>query len=233
MTKTKNDNLSKLLTIRNQTETSADLYLYGDIISEMDYWDDSNENYPKAIKTFLDGASGKDLNIYINSGGGSVFAGMAIYNMLKRHSGKKTVRVDGVAASIASVIALAGDEIVIPSNAYFMIHKPWTISMGDANQMRKMADTLDVIEQGIMNVYAENLNEGIEIKSVQKMVDEETWLTGDEASQYFRVTVSPAIQAVAYAGALRSDKAPANIKQVSEQEAKLKLQLLKLKGANF
>ncbi|WP_330594436.1 Clp protease ClpP, partial [Clostridioides difficile] len=65
------------------------------------------------------------MNIYINSGGGSVFAGMAIYNMLKRHEGFKTVYVDGIAASIASVIALAGDRVVIPQNAYFMIHKPW------------------------------------------------------------------------------------------------------------
>jgi ATP-dependent protease ClpP protease subunit len=224
------DNLNKLLQIKNMTDTSADLYLYGDIISEMDYWDENNSNYPKAIKTFLDDASGKDLNIYINSGGGSVFAGMAIYNMIKRHNGKKTVRVDGVAASIASVIALAGDEIVIPSNAYFMIHKPWTVAMGDSNAMRKMADTLDVIEQGIMNVYRDNLNDGVPLKIVQKMVDAETWLTGDEASQYFRVTVSPAIEAVAYAGALRSEKAPANIKQVNQVEAEMKLHLLKIKG---
>ena len=118
-----------------------------------------------------------NLNIYVNSGGGSVFAGLAIYNMLKR-KGSKTVYVDGVAASIASVIALAGDRIVIPSNAFLMIHKPWTISAGNANDFRKMAEDLDHIESGILNVYKENLKDGIGIEEIQQLVDAETWLRG-------------------------------------------------------
>ncbi len=103
------NNLESLLKLKNSTETSADLYFYGDSVCE--------DQYPQQIKEFLDDAKGKDLNIYINSGGGSVFAGLAIYHMLKRHQGYKTVRVDGLAGSIASVIALAGDKVVIPPSA--------------------------------------------------------------------------------------------------------------------
>lgn len=171
--------------IKNQTDTTADLYFYGDIVSNWwGAWDDTDQ-YPEAIRDFLKGQEGKDLNIYINSGGGSVFAGMAIYNMLKRHKGHKTVYVDGLAASIASIIALAGDKIIIPSNAFLMIHKPWSWGMGNSNDFRKMADDLDAIQKGIMNVYEDNLVDGVEMAEIEKMVDEETWLNGNEASKYF------------------------------------------------
>ena len=103
--------LKKLFTFKNETATSADLYFYGDIVSDWwGAWQDEDQ-YPDAVKNFLAEHQGKDLNIYINSGGGSVFAGIAIYNMLKRHQGKKTVYVDALAGSIASVIAFAGDKI--------------------------------------------------------------------------------------------------------------------------
>ena len=85
--------------IKNTTETSADLYFYGDIVSDWwGAWQDEDQ-YPDAIKNFLSAQDGKDLNVYVNSGGGSVFAGIAIYNMLKRHAQKNTVNVyvDGLA----------------------------------------------------------------------------------------------------------------------------------------
>lgn len=105
--KNRKDNLKDFLQIKNQTDTSADLYFYGDIVSSWwGAWEDTDQ-YPDKVKNFLDEAKGKDLNIYVNSGGGSVFAGMAIYNMIKRHQGNKTVYIDGLAGSIASVIALA------------------------------------------------------------------------------------------------------------------------------
>lgn len=195
--KSKKDNLNNLLEVKNQTETSADLYFYGDIVSSWwGAWDDTDQ-YPESVKGFLDEAKGKDLNIYVNSGGGSVFAGMAIYNMLKRHEGYKTVHVDGLAASISSVIALAGDKVVIPSNAYLMIHKPWCGVSGNANSLREQADILDKIEEGIINVYSENLKEGINIDDIKEMVNKETWLTGLEASNYFNIEVSSSIDAVA------------------------------------
>ena len=191
------NNLKNMLEIKNATNTTCDLYFYGDIVDSWNgAWDDTDQ-YPQAIKEFLDEVKDKNINIYVNSGGGSVFAGMAIYNMLKRHKGYKTVYVDGLAGSIASVIALAGDKIVIPKNAYFMIHKPWCGATGDAKDFREMANTLDKIEEGIINVYSENLAEGVDIEDIKAMVDAETWLTGAEAAKYFNVEVADSVQAVA------------------------------------
>ena len=192
------NNLKNMLEIKNYTDTSCDLYFYGDIVdSWLGAWDDTDQ-YPQAIKEFLDEAKDKNINIYVNSGGGSVFAGMAIYNMLKRHKGYKTVYVDGLAGSIASVIALAGDKIVIPKNAYFMIHKPWCACGGNANDFREMANTLDKVEQGILNVYKDNLASEMLYDEVVEMVNNETWLTGEEASKYFaNVEIVEPLQLVA------------------------------------
>ena len=192
------NNLKNILEIKNFTDTSCDLYFYGDIVDSWSgAWDDTDQ-YPQAIKEFLDKVENRDINIYVNSGGGSVFAGMAIYNMLKRHKGHKVVHVDGLAGSIASVIALAGDKIVIPKNAYFMIHKPWCACGGNANDFREMANTLDKVEQGILNVYKDNLSSEILYDEVVEMVNNETWLTGEEASKYFaNVEIVEPLQLVA------------------------------------
>ncbi|MCG8541238.1 MAG: Clp protease ClpP [Clostridia bacterium] len=186
------------LEIRNQTEDKADLYLYGDIVSsEWGKWENTDVA-PEDVKNFLDEIKDvNNLNIYVNSGGGSVFAGMAIYNMLKRHKAYKTVHVDGLAGSISSVIAMVGDKIIIPSNAYLMIHKAWSFTWGNADELRKFAATLDVIDKGILNVYAENMKEGVDIEDIQQMVADETWLTGQEAEKYFSIEVSQANEAVA------------------------------------
>ena len=222
MQKNKN-NLNNLLQIKNSTETSCDLYFYGDIVdSWWGAWDDMDQ-YPESIKSFLDEAKGKDINIYINSGGGSVFAGMAIYNMLKRHKGYKTVYVDGLAGSIASVIALAGDKVIIPSNAYMMIHKPWCGLHGNSTELREMADTLDKIEEGILNVYNENLAENADIEVVKVMVNAETWLTGDEASKYFNIDVSESVDAVACTSDYfnKYSKVPENISNDLKKEIEI------------
>ncbi|MBQ3428043.1 MAG: Clp protease ClpP [Clostridia bacterium] len=189
------NNLKNFLAVKNSTETSADLYFYGDIVSE--WWAklvDDEARYPAEIRDFLDGQKGKALNVYINSGGGSVFAGMAIYNMLKRHEGKVTVHVDGMAASIASVIALAGDEIIIPSNAYMFVHKPEAATWGNADDMREMAEALDRIQDGIVAVYAEHLKNPDDRDSVIEKVNAGTWMTGAEAAELFDIKVSEAAE---------------------------------------
>ena len=193
----------KGLEIKNMTDVSADLYFYGDIVS--DWWGawQNEDQYPDAIKNFLSQAEGKDLNVYVNSGGGSVFAGMAIYNMIKRHGEKNKVKVyvDGLAGSIASVIAFAGTEPPeIPSNAFLMIHKPWGAISGNADEMRKMADDLDKIQTGIMNVYEDHLAEGVTIDQVEALVNAETWLDGKEAARYFNIAQTDAVDYVAAVG---------------------------------
>lgn len=185
--------MQKFLQIKNQTSSSADIYFYGDIVSdEWGKWSDT-DTCPDDVRKILDEVNGvSNLNLYVNSGGGSVFAGLAIYNMLKRNTANKTAYIDGLAGSIASIIPMAANKIIIPSNAFFMIHKPWNIIMGNSNDFRKMADDLDRIEGGIINVYAENLADGVDIQTIKDMVNAETWLNGIEASKYFNVEVAQA-----------------------------------------
>jgi len=121
----------------------------------------------------------KSLRVRINSAGGSVFEGLAIYNALRDHKAKVTTEIDGVAASIASVIALAGDEVKMADNAFFMVHNPFGMAMGDANDMREFADLLDKVGGSLAGVYAEK--SGNEAEKVQEWMDAETWFTADEA----------------------------------------------------
>ncbi|EGT4137959.1 Clp protease ClpP [Clostridium perfringens] len=186
--------------IKNEFEDRADLFFYGDICSSTwGCWEDEDK-CPQDVADFLkDLDNNKEINIYINSGGGSVFAGLAIYNQLKRHPANKTVYVDGLAASISSVIALAGDKVIIPKNAQFMIHKPWSWAIGNANDLRKTADSLDSCEQSILNVYEENLKDGVDIETIKQFVNDETWFTGEEAAKYFNIDVQEESELVACA----------------------------------
>ncbi|WP_024615836.1 head maturation protease, ClpP-related [Clostridium sp. Ade.TY] len=187
--------------IKNQTEEKAELYFYGDIVSDSwsSYWFDEDK-CPQDVSDFLkDLDNSKDIDIYINSGGGSVFAGIAIYSMLKRHNGKKTVHIDGLAASIASVIALAGDEVIIPKYANFMIHNPLCMLWNsyNANDLRKIANTLDSCKESILNIYMENVKSNIEKDEISKLMDEESWFTGEKAAEIFNVKVEEDVEAVA------------------------------------
>lgn len=138
--------------------------------------------YGITAKMFMDELRpyrGQDLSIRINSPGGSVFDGLAIYNAIKRHKGNKTVTIDGIAASIASVIAMAGDQIVMPSNAMMMIHDPSAFCIGTAQDMRVMAEALDRIKGSLVTAYTEKSEQ--ESQTVEEMMNEEVWLSADEA----------------------------------------------------
>lgn len=194
---------SNLMTVKNLTDKSADLYIYGEIVDNTDWKWDETDVMPNEVKEALEKVDGLDeLNIYINSPGGSVFSGLAIYNMLKRNKAKKIVHIDGVAASMASIIALVGNEIYMPSNAYLMIHKPLTFAYGNANDLRKISEDLDVIEGGMMAAYEENLREGVDVEEVKGMVDKETWLGADDATKYFNIEITKAVEVTASAGHL-------------------------------
>lgn len=119
------------------------------------------------------------INLSINSPGGSVFDGLAIHNMLKRHKAMVTVRVDGLAASIASVIAMAGDVILMPSNSFLMIHDPSGVVMGTSRDMRTLADALDKIKTGLVAAYA--AKSGLERDEIEDIMTAETWLTAQDA----------------------------------------------------
>jgi len=119
------------------------------------------------------------INVFINSPGGSVFDAATIYNMLHQHKAHVTVHVDGLAASAASLVAMAGDDIIMAENAMMMIHDPWTITMGSAADIRKDADMLEKIEGTLVATYAART--GKTQKSIAAMMEAETWMTADEA----------------------------------------------------
>lgn len=191
------------MTIKNQTDSSADLFFYGDIVGETwqsEWYED--DMAPGDVKEFLDQLDGtENINIHINSGGGSVFGGIAIYNMLRRNNAHKTVYVDGLAASIASVIMMAGDEIVMPKNATVMIHKPsasYFFTTKNADDLRKDAESLDTCQEAIMQTYMTKAK--VDKEEIEQKVNDETWLTGEEAAELFDIKVEEANDAVACAG---------------------------------
>jgi len=118
-----------------------------------------------------------DFTARINSPGGSVFDGITLYNLLEEN--KFTVVVEGLAASIASVIALAGSPVIMRSNSYLMIHNPWTFAGGDANYLKKVQDNLEMIKTTIMNIYQKKT--GLTADELSAMMDDETWLTASDA----------------------------------------------------
>lgn len=122
--------------------------------------------------------SGKHVTVRLNSPGGSVDEGVAIYNAMRRHAGGLTVVVDGLAASMASYLLQAGEERVVSSNSMVMVHDPWTIAIGNAEQLRKGADVLDKYRDRLVPDYANR--SGRSQDEVRAMMSEETWMAGEE-----------------------------------------------------
>lgn len=151
----------------------ADVFIYGDIGGWMDGL--SANDFSREVNALSVGT----MNVRLNSGGGSVFEGQAIYNTLSQHPAKVIVSIDGVAASIASVIAMAGDEIRITEGSHVMVHKPWSMALGDAESMRKEAEVLDSLESGIIDIYAART--GKDRKQLTDWVAAETWFKGQSA----------------------------------------------------
>lgn len=199
----------------------------------------SDEVTPIELKEWLSVVKNKNLNIYINSSGGNVFAGLAIYHMLKRHEAKKTVYVDGIAASIASIIAMAGDEIHIPKNAYLMIHRSWICTTGNKNDLLDTISMLEKTDLNMADIYHEKAIEGITTEKILELMDNETWLTGNEAQNYFNIIVDGENKAAACLDGLNiNDKVPETLKaklnkveevQNKENEKILELEKAKLK----
>lgn len=167
--------------------TTLDFYIYGDVEAATfvdDGWwgtweeSENSANHFRAVLAQNPGAT--QINVYINSYGGSVFEGTAIYNQLRRHPAHKTVYVDGFACSIASVIAMAGDEIVMPRNALMMIHNMWMGVYGNAAELRKAADDLDVINAAGRSAYLLRAGDRLDEARLAEMMEQETWLTAEE-----------------------------------------------------
>lgn len=154
----------------------AEIMIY-DTIGQ-DFWGDgvTAKGFDKELKAL---GSPKKITVRINSGGGDVFDGVAIYNTLARHPARKVVHVDGLAASAASVIAMAGDEIRMGDGTFLMIHNAWSFAIGNAAEMRRAADLLDSVSGQLASIYVQRT--GKPAAKVKAMMDAETWMDADTA----------------------------------------------------
>ena len=157
-------------------DTGAEMRLDGPI-SEDTWWGD--EVTPALFKDELRQYDGKDLTIWINSPGGDVFAASVIYTAIKERKGRTTVKIDGMAASAASVIAMAGDEVMMAPTAIMMIHNPWTMTWGDENDLKSTIAVLKEVKETIVNAY--ELKTKLSRDEISKLMDKETWMNAKEA----------------------------------------------------
>lgn len=163
-----------------KSDNKAELYLYGDIIEDDYVWDKTKQYISsKKVREQLDNLDGEDLLIHINSFGGMTFEGVAIFNLLMDYPGNVDVQIDGIAASAASIVAMAGKTIKGRSNTMLMIHKGWTWARGNADELRKVADMLEKIDTAADETYMKKFNGTKE--ELLSLIGNETYLTAEEA----------------------------------------------------
>lgn len=164
-------------------DDQVELRIEGEIVSDDDAW--IYEWFgipvasPNAFKSELANHKNKDITVWIDSWGGDVFAAAGMYNALKEHKGRVTVKIDAKAASAASVLAMAGDDILMSPGGIVMIHNPWSGARGEAKDMRHMADVLDEVKETIMNAY--QLKTKMSRNKISRLMDEETWMSARKA----------------------------------------------------
>lgn len=168
---------AQVLAVRAKGPTKGELTLYGNIGAS--FWEEgiTAKSVADALKA-MDPAV-NELTVRINSGGGDVFDGVAIYNRIKQFKGKKTVIVDGLAASIASIIMLAGDEIILSEGVLVMIHLPWTMAMGNRTDIENTVDRLRDVEEQMLTMYSKKTGQDRNI--LRGMLEKETWMDADQA----------------------------------------------------
>ena len=174
--------------------------------------------YGVSAKSFLNDlrtVTTDEVDVEINSPGGDVFAGLAIYNGLRASGKKINVKVLGLAASAASLVAMAGDTIEMPENAFMMIHNPWGFAMGGADEMRNTADVLDKIGTGLVSTYAKRT--GKTDQEITALLDAETWMTAQEAvAAGFATSVTAAL---AVKASYSEDRLPENVRLAFKAQA--------------
>lgn len=163
--------------VSNEAYTSGNELIISGPISSESWWGD--EATPQQLREELAVFAGKPLTVVLNSVGGDVFAGLEMYNALRELDSEVTIRVDGLAASIASVIAMAGDNIVMSPGSMMMVHRPSTLAWGDIDEMEKTIQLLATIEESILPIYADRT--GLSLEEVTELVNAETWMSAEKA----------------------------------------------------
>lgn len=167
-------------------EKDVDLYINGEIVANEDK--DFLEAWgfecfaPKDFKEQLTECGNKPINVYIDSYGGDVLAASSIYTMLREYKGRKTVKISSIAASAASVIAMAGDEVLMSPTAFLMIHDPATVVGGNITEVRQGLESLEAVKEGIINAYERKCN--LSREQISELMTNETWLDYTKAKEY-------------------------------------------------
>jgi len=157
----------------------AEIWIYEQIGE--DFWSGGGVT-AKGFQKELAGIKANQIDLHINSPGGEVFDGLTIYNLIKQHPANVTTYIDGLAASIASIIALAGDKVIMAENALYMMHNPYGAVSGNATEMRQMAETLDKVSGSLITTYTAKSGQTEEF--IKELMDAETWMTAIEAQEY-------------------------------------------------
>jgi ATP-dependent Clp protease, protease subunit len=166
-----------------------EVYIYGDVKGDgYDFYEGKIIESETSANHFREELAKhpdvKQIKMFINSYGGSVFEGTAIYSQLKRHPANKTAYVDGFACSIASVIAMAADKVIMPKNTSMMIHNAWMVAIGNAAELRKAAEDLDKINQSNRQAYLMKAGDKLTEEKLIELLDAETWLTAEECIEF-------------------------------------------------
>lgn len=182
---------NKIWELKQQAETPEvlEMYIYGNVEGDSyDWWEGREIKSETSANYFREELAKfpnvKQIKIFINSFGGYVFEGTGIYNQLKRHAAEKIVQVDGFACSVASLIAMAADKLIMPSNTMMMIHNAWVSASGDAKALRKSADDLDAMMEGNRQAYLAKSNGKITLEKLTELMDNGTWLTAKQCLEY-------------------------------------------------
>ena len=166
-----------------KSDDEVELRIDGEIVDDDDAWLYEWLGYQhtalNAFRQELIKHKGKNLTVWIDSIGGAVWAAAGIYNALMEHKGKVTVKIDGKALSAASIITMAGDEVLMSPAAVMMIHNPWVHAAGDAAELRHVAGVLDEIKQAVINAY--EIKTGLPREEISRLMDEETWMSAQKA----------------------------------------------------
>lgn len=176
----------------NKQKDVTALYVYGEIISGTEKWDESDVTFKEFQQATDNIKDNSTLEMYISSPGGSVFTTQSMISMLERCKKKKNIKiiayVDGLAASCASWLIMVADEIVIYSNSMLMIHKPMTMAWGNANELQKEIDLLNKLENDIMLPMYMKKAKNITEEELKELINAETWMSADEIKDKFNVT---------------------------------------------
>lgn len=213
----------KWFEIKAQADQPAEIAIYG----EIGCWDMPVSLFIEQVKAM---GAVQQINLSINSPGGSIFDAITMFNYLRRTGAEIVVRIDGLAASAASLLAMAGDKIIMPKNAMMMIHNPWSFAMGNADELREQADILDRVGKALVSTYTGRT--GLPEETISELLATDTWMTADEALEkgFATEVIDTAVMQAKFDVSALPEKAKAVFASISQERTPTDDEVLELLG---